>query len=418
MPLEITLVRHARSEGNEANLWQGQVNSPLSAGGRLQAAAVGERLRGETFEVVVSSDLDRAGQTANAVASNPEFDAAWREMDLGEWENRSFEDVTRERPDLFEAIRDGEEVRFGATGETIAEFERRIFAAFDRLVERMDGSGRALVVTHGGVVDVLVGRALGRVRARRTFPIVTNTALTTFATTPAWRDPDALRIQTFNDAAHLGHDAGFLGRMRSEGRPVLALVRHGVTAANQEHRIQGHSCWGLSQDGIRQAEAFTRWYGSVDRVISSPTARAFETARVLAGDSAIERFDALMEMGFGDWEGLIYEDLIQRSGDPLAHQVFVEGQDLRRGRTGESFAMLVDRLGAFLSTLEVDPGQRTVAVSHGAAIKAVVAWVTERGFAINDGLSTPHNAAVSHVVFSPTGPVLADFSVSPLGNHT
>jgi probable phosphoglycerate mutase len=418
MPLEITLVRHARSEANEANVWQGQLNSPLSAEGRRQAASLGERLRRSEFDLVVSSDLDRTRETAGAVTGRPELDPAWREMDLGEWENRSFDDVAEERPDLLEAIRRGDAVKFGETGETIEEFERRVVAAFDRLVERMDGSGRALVVTHGGVIDILAGRALGRTAGRRTFPIVTNTSLTGFSTTALWRDPDAVRIQTFNDASHLGHDAGFLGRVRGDGTPVLGLVRHAVTTANKEHRIQGRSCWGLDDEGRSQAARLAGWYGPVDRVMSSPTPRAYETAQAISNGSGIERHDDLMEMGFGDWEGQVYEDLIHRSTDELARRVFVDGDDLPRGRTGESFAMLVERMGGFLAALEVDGRSRTVAVSHGAAIKAAVAWVLGRGFDINDGISTPHNASVSHVVFGETGPVLADFSVAPPGLAT
>ena len=53
---------------------------------------LGERLRDVPFDLVIASDLDRTRETAEAVATSIELDPAWREMDLGEWENTSFED--------------------------------------------------------------------------------------------------------------------------------------------------------------------------------------------------------------------------------------------------------------------------------------------------------------------------------------
>lgn len=413
MSLSVTFIRHARSEANEANIWQGQGDSPLSPHGRRQVELLGERLAGYEFDLAVASDLTRTRQTAQAAGTEVESDPGWREMDLGGWEGRSFEDVAEEHPDLLEAIRSGEAVKFGATGETIHEFEERIIDAFDRLVARLDGAGTALVVTHGGVIDVIVGRALGRSNGRRTYPIVTNTSLTRLSTAALWRNPDALRIQTFNDATHLGHDVGFLGRMRAEGIPVVGLVRHGVTEANKAHRIQGHSCWGLDDEGREQARRLARWYGPIDRVLSSPTPRAAETATLLANGAGVECFDELMEMGFGEWEGRYYEDLMDGASDELARRIFVDGDDLPRGRTGESFAMVRDRLAPFLAGLDLDPSKRTVAVSHGAAIKSVVAAIIGRGVDINDGLATPLNGSVSHVAYTAIGPMLADFSVTP-----
>jgi glucosyl-3-phosphoglycerate phosphatase len=177
MPLRITLVRHGRSEANEASIWQGQGNSPLSGEGRAQAAALASRLADQPFDLVVASDLERARATAEALGRPVELDPRFREMDLGGWEGRHFEEVAAEHPDLLEAIRSGEAVRFGGTGETTDEFEARCVAALDDLAARV-GEGSVLVATHGGVIDALVGTRLGRVPGRRTFPIVTNTSMT------------------------------------------------------------------------------------------------------------------------------------------------------------------------------------------------------------------------------------------------
>lgn len=403
MSVSITLVRHGRSEANESSLWQGQGDAALSALGRDQVATLGKRMAGRTFDLVVSSDLQRARETGESVDAGVETDPAWREMDLGSWEGRTFEEVAALHPDLLEAIRNGEAVAFGETGETIAEFEDRAWSALNRLVERLDGSGSALVATHGGVIDAIVGRFLGRVKGRRTYPIVTNTSLTVLQ-----GPPDDLRMATFNDATHLGVDVGFLERMRTDGFPVVGFVRHGVTAANKEGRIQGRMCWGLDPEGVIQAKRLASWYPRPDRVLSSPLQRAMETA--IAFGRPIEQVDSVMEMSFGAWEGATNASL---HGDDAAVRIYQNGEDLPRGGTGETFQQVVGRMSTFVTGLDAVAAQRTVVVSHGAAIRALIAGIHQRGNDINRHLAVPANTSVTHVVVTPEGPMLADYALSP-----
>lgn len=407
MSLRIILIRHGRSQANEAEIWQGQGDAPLSAEGRRQVGRLGERMRPRPLDLVISSDLQRAHDTAAVLGVPVEVDPQWREMDLGGWEGRRFEEVAALHPDLLEAIRRGEAVAFGGTGETIRQFEERVFDALDRLVNRV-GEGRVAVVTHGGVIDAIVGRFLGRLPGRRTFPIVTNTALTTLETGGLRLDHETIRLASFNDSAHLGHDAGFLGRVRSEGTPVLGLVRHGVTRANKEGRIQGSSCWGLDEEGHRQAVALAEWYGPVDHVVSSPLTRAMETAAAFGVDFTTDL--DLAEMSFGEWEGERFSDLAA-AGDEQLMAVYRDGADLPRGGTGETFAQVLKRMGGFLD--RVSPRGRTLAVSHGAAIRALVGVISGREAEIPDHLGVSHNTGVSHVALTANGPMLIDYSIAP-----
>ncbi|HSJ29457.1 MAG TPA: histidine phosphatase family protein [Acidimicrobiia bacterium] len=407
MSVRITFVRHARSEANEAEIWQGQGDAPLSAQGRVQAQAVGRRLAERNFDLVVSSDLARAHETALATGHPVETDTAWREMNLGDWEGRTFAEVAGEHPDLLQSIRRGEAVKFGKIGETIQEFEERAWDAVARLVERV-GSGSVLVVTHGGLIDAVVGRMLGRVD-RRTFPIATNTALTEVRYEPYGTGSPRYRLHGFNDATHLGWDAGFLGRMREEGNPVIGVVRHGLTHANRDRRIQGQSCWGLADEGRDQAARLAGVYGAVDRIWSSPIQRAMETAAAFAPPEP-NPDDDLMEMAFGTWEGSYYEDLI--AGDEVARRVLVDGEDLPRGGA-ERFSDVVRRMRSFVDRIDAAPGERVVAVSHGLAIKALVADIHGRGSDINDDLAVSRNTGVTHIVVTKDGPWVADWSIAP-----
>lgn len=411
MSLSVTLVRHARSEANAAGIWQGQGDAALAPEGREQARSLGERLAGRSFDVVVGSDLTRARETATIAGFEPETSPDWREMDLGAWEGRSFTDVAREHPEAFEAIRSGEPIAFGGSGETLQDFERRVLDVFDALVERMDGTGSALVFTHGGVIDAIAGGSFGRVSGRRTYPITTNTALTVLERNPR-RAGGAIRIRTFNDAAHLGHDVGALARFRREKTPVLAFIRHGVTDANMIGRFQGQQCWGLHEDGHDQALRLAKWYGPVDRVISSPIRRAIETAEKLSDGRPPETSVHLVEQSFGEWEGATRSELSEADLDVL-RRIYRDGEDLPRGRTGETFEQVGVRMAEFLETVTVDHRERTAVVSHGAAIKALIGGIVGAGGEAQQRLVVSPNTGVTHVALTERGPMLVDYALAP-----
>ena len=69
METTIYLVRHGETVDNARQIMQGQTQGELNEQGREQALQVAERLAGESFDAVVSSDLRRAVQTAEIIAA-------------------------------------------------------------------------------------------------------------------------------------------------------------------------------------------------------------------------------------------------------------------------------------------------------------------------------------------------------------
>jgi probable phosphoglycerate mutase len=366
--------------------------------------ALAARLGGRHFDLVVSSDLQRAADTAAALGHPVETDPEWREMSLGAWEGLTLEEVQASHPEVLEALRAGEDVRPGGSGETFAEFQQRVWTALARLLERV-GDGSAAVVTHGGVIDAIVGRLVGRPAGRRAVALASNTSISVVA-----GYPDQPVLTRFNDAAHLHRRPEWVEDQLAEGRQVVTLVRHGVTTANREGRWQGRHCWGLHPHGERQAEALARWYRPQATVVSSPLARARRTAELLAADSPV-RLDAdLAEMSMGSWEGLTTPE-IEQGWPELWKRIYHHDEDLPRGETGETLREVGERMLTALGRLPREP--EVVVVTHGAAIKALVGQVTGVGADIRRGLATAANASVTHLVLTPDGPVLADYSVAP-----
>ncbi len=408
--MHITFLRHGESTGNASGIIQGADSSPLSERGMMQAAAVGERLAPRPFDLVVSSDMERAVQTAEALDVPFTVDAAWREMDVGEWDGLTGEQIAEEFADEMAALARGEVVRLGRRGETIPELVHRVTSAMNGVFAQLTEGQRALVVCHGGVVESVVGFVLGNRDLHRAISRVTNTSLTS-----VFAAPGRLVLTRFNDAAHLGPVAGWAGNRLAAGRLVVGLVRHGESNANAHDRWQGQSDSGLTEVGRLQAENFAAWYGSFSTVYTSPLGRAFETARLIAGNGHDpEPHPGLVELGMGAWEGRSAEEI--RSGwSDLWDEIFESGNDLPRGGDGETWQDMLDRVsGAIAELTSRHDGGHVGIVSHGAAIRGYVGGILGLVHPRRRRLAPPGNTAVSHVVMGGArGPVLADYNVAP-----
>jgi len=155
----------------------------------------------------------------------------------------------------------------------------------------------------------------------------------------------------------------------TSGRDIL-ICRHGETLWNRESRIMGSLDIPLSEVGRRQCELLgevLREFG-VTRIVSSPLARAEQTARILAESLDVElSFDAdLEEVRFGRWQGLTYEQIRQ---DP-EWDYFVADPVRRPTPGGET---VIDVQARGLAAIgRARPGERTLFVSHGDIIRATL----------------------------------------------
>lgn len=154
--VRLLLVRHGETTWNQENRWQGQADVPLSDIGRAQAHLLAQRLvaEGRRIQAMYTSDLSRASQTADILASalgmRPAPDLAWREMDIGVWSGLTTTEVIARHAVEWERIRAGEDLPRGG-GETFTQFQSRLVRGATRLLEQHAGEDVA-VVTHGGAV--------------------------------------------------------------------------------------------------------------------------------------------------------------------------------------------------------------------------------------------------------------------------
>ena len=188
----LLLWRHGRTEWNATGRFQGQLDPPLDAEGRRQAACAAPALvaSGLAAEdtVVVSSDLSRAAETAATLTGLLGIplreDPRLREHGLGCWEGLTRDEVADRYPDQYADWLAGRPVP-GRGGEEPAHVAERALAALADLPP----ARVAVVVTHGGTAGRLVERLLGLgPDHRRVFGPLANCAWSELAAQgPQWR---------------------------------------------------------------------------------------------------------------------------------------------------------------------------------------------------------------------------------------
>jgi broad specificity phosphatase PhoE len=150
----IFLARHGETPYNAERRFQGQGDVPLNERGIEQARELAQAARAEPFVALYASPVLRARQTAEIVAEaiglEPRFDARFAEHDVGDWQDRLFDDVERSEPERWAAWQAaGEDWRFPG-GESLGQQQKRVIAGLVDVTQA--GELPALVVCHRGVI--------------------------------------------------------------------------------------------------------------------------------------------------------------------------------------------------------------------------------------------------------------------------
>jgi probable phosphoglycerate mutase len=165
----ILLIRHGETAWNAMRRLQGHIDIPLNEEGERQAGALAQALAAEQVDAIVSSDLQRAMQTAQAVAGHVDgarlqTDAQLRERCYGVFEGMLYADIEQQYPadyalwqarDIDAVMPSGERV-----AESFRQFYQRSVAGIARWAGRHPGQTIA-IVAHGGVLECAYREAVG-----------------------------------------------------------------------------------------------------------------------------------------------------------------------------------------------------------------------------------------------------------------
>lgn len=156
------LVRHGACDGLGETLWGRTAHVVLNEEGKAQAQGLGEYFRNVKLDAVYSSPLERALETAEAIArvANVEVQqsAAFNEVDFGEWSGKSFEALARdERWRRFNTQRSVTSI---PSGESLLDVQARVVAELEHLSEQHANASIA-IVSHADVIKAAVGYVAG-----------------------------------------------------------------------------------------------------------------------------------------------------------------------------------------------------------------------------------------------------------------
>jgi probable phosphoglycerate mutase len=150
----VELARHGETTWTVSHQHTGRSDIPLTERGERNAISLGERLRGETFTLVLTSPLERGRRTAELAGfgAMAKVDAELLEWDYGQYEGLRTDEIRKIRPG-WSLFRDG-----CPGGESVDAVGSRA----DRVVERLRmAGGRILLFGHSHFFRVLAARWLG-----------------------------------------------------------------------------------------------------------------------------------------------------------------------------------------------------------------------------------------------------------------
>ena len=207
MMLELILVRHGETAWNAERRLQGHLDIGLNDIGLRQAAACGQYLAHEPLDAIYASDLQRAQQTASALAAPHglpiQTDTGLRERCFGGFEGKLYSELEALFPTSNAAMLERDlDARYPDgvhRAETLREFDQRVMQTLNAILTD-NPARRIAIVSHGGVLDCVYRRVRGlRLDSPRDFD-VKNASINRFQ----WRDA-ALHLSHWGEVAHLAH---------------------------------------------------------------------------------------------------------------------------------------------------------------------------------------------------------------------
>jgi ribonuclease H / adenosylcobalamin/alpha-ribazole phosphatase len=200
-PTVTLLLRHGQTPMSVQKRYAGRSDVPLTDAGVQEAAAAAKRLASAGLDVIVTSPLRRAVQTAQEVAAVTGAavvtDDGFRETDFGAWEGLTFAEV-RERWPAEVTTWLADPAVAPPAGESFTDVSERVTAALHRVLTARAGQ-RVLIVSHVTPIKTLVTAALLAPPAALYRMHLDVAALSEID----WYPDGPAVLRSFNDTAHL-----------------------------------------------------------------------------------------------------------------------------------------------------------------------------------------------------------------------
>ena len=186
------------------------------------------------------------------------------------------------------------------------------------------------------------------------------------------------------------------------------IVRHGQTNWNILGKTQGHGNSDLTAKGIEQATELAESIVNypIDYIYSSDLGRAVQTAQILGDKLNIEvkETEALREMGFGEWEGLLIDEI--KANYANVYATWRNEPHLAQIPGGETLHLIKDRVDSFIQSLnEKYDNKHILLVTHSVTVRVMLLAFLNSGME-NIYRIKQDNTALNIVEYRDYGPVV------------
>jgi broad specificity phosphatase PhoE len=160
----VYLVRHGTTDWNKEEIFRGRVDCRLNETGQAEARALAAYFQEVAIDVIHSSPLSRATQTAQAIAAAHGLQvtpaSAFIDIDFGEWQGLPLKEVKEKYFELYRLWRERPQAITFPGGENLAQVRARAWQGFMRVVQE-NPQKTILIVSHRVVTKVLICAVLG-----------------------------------------------------------------------------------------------------------------------------------------------------------------------------------------------------------------------------------------------------------------
>ena len=158
---KLILVRHGQTEMNAQKLYFGKLDPPLNDLGISQAYQAKEKLLDIDYDIIYSSPLERAKQTAeicNYLDKDINYNSKLEEINFGIFEGLTFKEISEKFPDEVKKMEENWKDYNYITGESPKEMFQRAIS----FLETLDYSKNNLIIAHWGIINCIISYFVSR----------------------------------------------------------------------------------------------------------------------------------------------------------------------------------------------------------------------------------------------------------------
>lgn len=204
---KIYLIRHGETKWNREQRSQGYNDIELSDVGRLQAHALVKRLKNEDIDMVFSSSLKRAYETASLIAKDKGINVVkykeFMEVGMGKWEGLTWNEIKERYPDVSSLWRQSPHLAKIPDAESLIKVRERSMGKLMEIINE-NTDKNILIASHGITIKTMICAIMGIDISNIHKIKQDNTAVNIFK-----YDKNGFEILLLNDAHHLNKEIEF-----------------------------------------------------------------------------------------------------------------------------------------------------------------------------------------------------------------